>query len=138
MKPTVLSFYRESFCVHPRRHITDFDVRATFAVSYGISFAAITATLTHAFLFYRKQIWSQARRSLKEQPDIHARLMSKYEQVPEWYYGVIFSTSFHSVWLLADVMNSVVMFVFAVVSIEVLETGLPVWGKLTALVFLKR
>ena len=79
MKPTVLSFYRESFCVHPRRHITDFDVRATFAVSYGISFAAITATLTHAFLFYRKQIWSQARRSLKEQPDIHARLMSKYK-----------------------------------------------------------
>lgn len=89
---------------------------ATFAVSYGLSFAAITATLTHAFLFYRKQIWSQARRSLKEQPDIHARLMSKYKQVPEWYYGVIF----------------IVMFVFAVISIEVLETGLPVWAFILA------
>ena len=107
-------------------------------MSYGLSFAAITATLTHAFLFYRKQIWSQARRSLKEQPDIHARLMSKYKQVPEWYYGVIFGTSFPSVSFFSDIMNSVVMFVFAVVSIEVLETGLPVWGKLTlTLVLLK-
>ena len=39
-----------------------------------------TATLMHAFLYFRKQIWVQARRSLHEQPDIHARLMSKYPQ----------------------------------------------------------
>ncbi|KAG6856129.1 hypothetical protein H0H87_007188, partial [Tephrocybe sp. NHM501043] len=52
----------------------------TFAISYGLSFASITATLTHAFLFFRKQIWTQARRAMKEQPDIHARLMSRYPQ----------------------------------------------------------
>jgi OPT family oligopeptide transporter len=61
-----------------------------FALAYGLSFASITATLTHAFLFYRKQIWVQSRRSMSEQPDIHARLMSKYPQVPEWWYAVIF------------------------------------------------
>jgi OPT family oligopeptide transporter len=62
----------------------------TFALSYGLSFASITATLTHAFLYFRKQIWVQSRRSIGEQPDIHARLMSKYPQVPEWWYAIVF------------------------------------------------
>lgn len=62
---------------------------ATFAISYGLSFASITATLAHTLLFYRKQIWVQSRRSMSEQPDIHARLMSKYPQVPDWWYVVI-------------------------------------------------
>jgi len=58
-------------------------------MSYGLSFAAITATLTHALLFFRKQIWVQSRRSMHEQPDIHARLMAKYRQVPEWWYIIV-------------------------------------------------
>lgn len=61
----------------------------TFAISYGLSFASITATLMHALLYFRKQILTQSKRSMNEQPDIHARLMSKYKQVPEWWYGVI-------------------------------------------------
>lgn len=84
----------------------------TFAISYGLSFASITgeshyslssslelcsylssATITHTLLFFRKQIHVQARRSLSEQPDIHARLMSKYPQVPDWWYSIIFRTS---------------------------------------------
>ncbi|KIY53543.1 hypothetical protein FISHEDRAFT_33032 [Fistulina hepatica ATCC 64428] len=50
----------------------------TFAISYGLSFARITATLTHVLLYFRKQIWTQTRRSMNEQPDIHARPMSRY------------------------------------------------------------
>jgi len=65
-------------------------ISTTFAISYGLSFASITATLTHAFLYFRKQIWTQARRAMHEQPDIHARLMSRYPQVPEWWYAIIF------------------------------------------------
>lgn len=34
----------------------------------------------HAILYFRKQIWVQSRRSIHEQPDIHARLMSRYRQ----------------------------------------------------------
>ncbi|KAJ7129479.1 small oligopeptide transporter [Mycena epipterygia] len=90
----------------------------TFAVSYGLSFASITATLTHAFLFFRKQIWTQARRAMSEQPDIHARLMTVYPQVPEWWYAVIF----------------VAMFVCGVISIEVWETKFPVQYFILALV----
>lgn len=82
----------------------------TFALSYGLSFASMTATLTHAALFYRKQIWTQARRSMHEQPDIHARLMAVYPQVPEWWYATMF----------------VIMFAFGIISIEVWDTKFPV------------
>ncbi|KAG6836671.1 hypothetical protein H0H93_005089 [Arthromyces matolae] len=63
----------------------------TFAIAYGLSFASITATLTHAFLFFRKLIWTQSRRAMNEQPDIHARLMARYRQVPQWWYIATFS-----------------------------------------------
>lgn len=85
-------------------------ISTTFAVSYGLSFASATATITHAFLFLRKQIWAQSRRSMKEQPDVHARLMAVYPQVPDWWYAIIFVT----------------MFVLGIVSIEVWETKFPV------------
>ncbi len=62
----------------------------SFAMAYGLSFASITATLTHTYLYHRKQIWTQARRSLSEQPDVHARLMSVYKEVPDWWYLTIF------------------------------------------------
>ncbi|KAG1850523.1 OPT oligopeptide transporter protein-domain-containing protein [Suillus tomentosus] len=89
----------------------------TFAISYALSFASITATLMHAFLFFRKQIWVQSRRSMHEQPDVHARLMSKYKQVPEWWYMIIF----------------VLMFVIGVISIELWHTEFPVWAFVLSL-----
>lgn len=89
----------------------------SFAVSYGLSFASITATIVHVFLYYRKQIVVQARRSLGEQPDIHARLMARYPQVPEWWYLCIFVT----------------MFGFGVIMIELNNTGMPVWAFVLAL-----
>ncbi|KAF5319702.1 hypothetical protein D9619_008668 [Psilocybe cf. subviscida] len=93
-------------------------ISTTFAISYGLSFASITATLTHSFLYFRKQIWTQARRAMHEQPDIHARLMAVYPQVPEWWYAIMF----------------VIMFVFGVVSIEVWDTKFPVQYFILALV----
>ncbi|KAF8256505.1 OPT oligopeptide transporter [Lactarius quietus] len=92
-------------------------ISVSFAVAYGLSFASVTATLTHIFLYYRKQIWIQARRSLAEQPDIHARLMSVYKEVPDWWYISIFLS----------------MFVFGVVAIEVWNTQFPVWAFVLAL-----
>ena len=63
---------------------------ASFTISYGLAFATITATHTHTFLYYGKYIWSHARRPLSEQPDIHARLMSVYKEVPHWWYLTVF------------------------------------------------
>ena len=63
---------------------------ASLVISYGLSFASVTAIISHTFLYYRKQVWNYARRSLSQQPDVHARLMSEYEDVPDWWYLTIF------------------------------------------------
>ena len=63
---------------------------ASSAMSYGLSFASMAAILTHAFLYYRKRAWVHARRSLSQQSDLHARLMSVYQEVPDWWYLTIF------------------------------------------------
>ncbi|TFK47274.1 oligopeptide transporter [Heliocybe sulcata] len=85
---------------------------ATFAVSYGLSFASITATITHAVIYFWKPIKVQLKRSLREQPDIHARLMAWYAPVPEWWYATIF----------------VVTFAFACLCIELWPTGMTIWA----------
>ncbi|KAI0034333.1 OPT oligopeptide transporter [Vararia minispora EC-137] len=92
-------------------------ISMAFAISYGMNFATITATLVHAFLYFRKQVLVQATRSLHEQPDVHARLMSRYPQVPEWWYICIF----------------VIMFGVGAVTIEVWPTQMPIWGLVTSL-----
>ena len=76
-----------AFLLHPLLVRTPYADRARQSYNFA-------ATLMHAFLYFRKQIWVQARRSLHEQPDIHARLMSKYAQVPEWWYLCIFLSMF--------------------------------------------
>ena len=55
---------------------------------------------------------------MHEQPDIHARLMSVYPQVPDWWYGLLF----------------IVMFVFGIISIEVWPTQFPVWAFVLSLI----
>jgi hypothetical protein len=54
---------------------------------------------------------------MSEQPDIHAHLMSKYPQVPEWWYALIFLS----------------MFIFGIISIDVWHTNFPVWAFVLAL-----
>ncbi|KAJ7738297.1 OPT oligopeptide transporter protein-domain-containing protein [Mycena olivaceomarginata] len=93
-------------------------ISSTFAMAYGLSFASISATLIHALLYFRKHIWVQLRRPTHLQPDIHARLMQIYPQVPGWWYAVL--------WLS--------MLVFGIISIEVWPTGMPVWALVVALV----
>ncbi|XP_006455006.1 oligopeptide transporter protein OPT variant 1 [Agaricus bisporus var. bisporus H97] len=100
------------------RNYSPLFLSTTFAISYGLSFASITATLMHALLYFRKQIWIQARRSLHEQADVHARLMSRYRQVPEWWYLIVFLS----------------MFALGVICIEVWPTQMPVWCFVLALI----
>lgn len=80
-------------------------------LSYALGFGAVTACVTHVGLFYGKDVLRQFQRSLNEEPDIHARLMSRYREVPYFWYGGIFLASF----------------VMAIVAIKVYHTELPVW-----------
>ena len=99
-------------------------------MGYGLSFASITATLMHSFLYFRKQILAQSRRSMREQLDIHARLMSKYDQVPEWWYAIIFGMFVPCIRIVGDVelVPLVSTFVFGIIIIKVWHTELPVWA----------
>jgi len=90
----------------------------TFVMSYGLSFLSITATITHAIIHFRKPIKVQFQQTLREPPDIHARLMAKYPPVPDWYYLCIL----------------VVTFTFACVCIQIWPTGMTIWALVIALI----
>ncbi|XP_008239237.1 PREDICTED: oligopeptide transporter 7 [Prunus mume] len=61
-----------------------------FVITYGVGFAALTATIVHVALFHGREIWEQSKASFKEKEmDIHTRLMQRYKQVPEWWFVVI-------------------------------------------------
>ncbi|OQE29948.1 hypothetical protein PENSTE_c002G06307 [Penicillium steckii] len=61
----------------------------TFALNYGLSFAALTAALVQIALFHRKEIWHRLTAARDQEPDIHLILMKKYREVPEWWYAAL-------------------------------------------------
>ncbi|KAG5659026.1 hypothetical protein KAF25_007579 [Fusarium avenaceum] len=66
-------------------------ISTTFAMSYGLSFAAISALVVYTYLHNGKQIWQQWRNSTNEKPDIHMKLMRKYKEAPTWWYMSLFA-----------------------------------------------
>ncbi|KAM3506035.1 hypothetical protein MY11210_007727 [Beauveria gryllotalpidicola] len=63
------------------------------ALNYGLSFAALISTLVHTGLFHGKEIWHRFRSSRNQEPDVHLKLMKKYEEAPDWWYGALFLVS---------------------------------------------
>ncbi|KAJ7025530.1 small oligopeptide transporter [Mycena alexandri] len=84
----------------------------TFAMSYGLSFMSITATIAHAILHFSAPIKLHFKRSLREQPDVHAKLMMSY---PQGY------------------PPQFVTFIFACVCIQCWDTGMEIWALILAL-----
>ncbi|CZR61509.1 probable isp4 protein [Phialocephala subalpina] len=89
----------------------------TFAMSYGLSFAAIAALIVYTYLNHGKQIWHQFRNSTKEEPDIHMKLMKKYPEAPTWWYMSLF----------------VLMIGLSLITVLVFPTNLTWWAFLLAL-----
>lgn len=114
----------------------------TFAISYGAQFASLTAIIVHIFrkhstllvvfcliltsfsVWYRNDIARQFRRSIRDERDVHSRLMTVYAEVPQWWYGIL----------------GVIALVFGLVAIEIFDTDLPIWalvvGSVVGLLFL--
>jgi hypothetical protein len=63
----------------------------TFAMSYGLSFAAIASLVVYTALHHGKTIWRQYKSSTNEKPDIHMKLMRKYKEAPTWWYMALFA-----------------------------------------------
>jgi OPT family oligopeptide transporter len=108
----------------------------SFAMNYGLSFASITAALMHTLLYNSKQILTQSRRSLSDQPDIHARLMSVYKEVPDWWYLFIFCAFINHKGQMLYILKffAVTTFMFGVFVIERWDTELPVWAFVLSLI----
>ena len=63
-------------------------VSMSYSLTYGLSFAAVTAIIVHTYLYHGKEIWAKFKDSRHGGEDIHKRLMNKYPEVPEWWYVV--------------------------------------------------
>lgn len=59
-------------------------------LTYGFSFACLTATVVHVFLFHGWDLWHLSKSALQEKKmDVHTKLMRKYKQLPEWWFTII-------------------------------------------------
>ncbi|CAF1099151.1 unnamed protein product [Didymodactylos carnosus] len=66
-----------------------------FALAYGPTFAALTACIVHTILFHGKEIIRQFNMSITEaMNEVHAKLMAKYAEAPEWWYTIVFCVNF--------------------------------------------
>ena len=65
-----------------------------------------------SLVWFRKDIARRFRLSLKDEQDVHSRLMQAYPEVPMWWYIVV----------------GVVSFALFCVSIEIYPTQLPIWA----------
>ncbi|CAL9082152.1 unnamed protein product [Musa acuminata var. zebrina] len=90
-----------------------------FAVTYGIGFASLTATISHVLLFHGSEIWQMSKSAFKEKKmDIHTKLMSRYDQVPQW-------------WFIAVLIANIALTIFAC-EYYIDQLQLPWWGVLLA------
>ncbi|XP_004309550.1 PREDICTED: oligopeptide transporter 7 [Fragaria vesca subsp. vesca] len=90
-----------------------------FAMTYGVGFAALTATVVHVALFHGREIWEQSKSSFKEKRmDIHTRLMQRYNPVPEWWFVAILLTNIALTIFTCEYYND--------------QLQLPWWGVLLA------
>ncbi|KAG0043187.1 hypothetical protein BGZ83_011745 [Gryganskiella cystojenkinii] len=60
-----------------------------FALTYGIGFAGLMATLVHIILFNGREIVARWKKARQDDEDIHCRLMRVYPEVPDWWYGLL-------------------------------------------------
>ncbi|KAM3306334.1 hypothetical protein P3S67_013204 [Capsicum chacoense] len=87
--------YNISAIIDPNFHI-DFNaydregplyLSTFFSMTYAFSFACLSATVVHVFLFHGRDIWQLSKSAFQEKKmDIHTKLMRKYKHVPEWWF----------------------------------------------------
>lgn len=65
-------------------------ISTTFAMSYGLSFAAIASLIVYTYLHHGSHIKKQWNASTREKEDVHMRLMKRYPEAPAWWYMSLF------------------------------------------------
>ncbi|KAF9285516.1 hypothetical protein BGZ68_003795 [Mortierella alpina] len=60
------------------------------ALTYGIGFAGLTATVVHTVLYHGKDMLARYKSTFADREDVHSRLMRSYPEVPDWWYMLLF------------------------------------------------
>ena len=64
-----------------------------FALTYGVGFAGLMATVVHVVLYHGQEMMARWKSARQENEDIHSRLMRVYPEVPDWWYASLFVIS---------------------------------------------
>jgi OPT family small oligopeptide transporter len=73
--------------------------------------------MTFILVWFGRDIVRRFRSSLKDERDIHSRLMQRYPEVPGWWYALV------------GVISTILIFI----AIEIFPTRLPIWAAALAL-----
>ncbi|KAJ5529204.1 hypothetical protein N7527_002597 [Penicillium freii] len=87
-------------------------ISMSYSLTYGLSFAAVTAIVVHTYLYNGTEIWARLKNAQHGGEDVHRRLMRQYKEVPEWWYGAL----------------TVVVLGLGILTTRYWDTELPVWG----------
>ncbi|KAG8737925.1 hypothetical protein FRC10_007530 [Ceratobasidium sp. 414] len=98
----------------PISHRGSFD---RYGNEYNASFVIRDGIFDVEAFWYRHDIVRQFRSTMKDETDVHSRLMLAYPEVPQWWYVAL----------------GLIAFVLGIVTIEVWDTKLPVWAYLISL-----
>ncbi|KAJ4726711.1 Oligopeptide transporter like [Melia azedarach] len=106
---------RDAYAKNGPVHLSTF-----FAMTYGLGFATLSATLVHIILFSGRDLWTQTRRAFggSKKIDIHTKLMQKYKSVPMWWFLIILVVNIAAIIFACQYYNE--------------SLQLPWWGVLLA------
>lgn len=82
----VLNPQTQTFLLDEYEKYSPLFLSTTFTLCYGLSFASITALISHTYLFHGSEIWQRFKKWNEVEEDVHAKLMAKYKSVPLWWY----------------------------------------------------
>ncbi|KAF2718410.1 OPT superfamily oligopeptide transporter [Polychaeton citri CBS 116435] len=102
------------FVVEKYKEYSPMYISMSYSLTYGLSFAAVTAIIVHTYLYNGKEIWAKFKNSRHGGEDIHKRLMSAYPEVPDWWYLIF----------------TVIVLALGMFLTGYWESGLPVWAFL--------
>ncbi|WRT69105.1 OPT family small oligopeptide transporter [Kwoniella shivajii] len=88
-----------------------------FALTYGLSFAALSSVLVHVWLWHRDEIKEALSKRSNQMNDVHNKLMRSYLPVPtSWYLGLL-----------------AVNFGAAIILVKTTPLQMPIWALMLAL-----
>ncbi|KAI0173456.1 OPT family small oligopeptide transporter [Hypoxylon sp. FL1284] len=104
--------------VEKYHHYSPLFLSPSLALNYGLSFAALTASIVHIALFHGKEIWYRFKTARNQEPDIHLKLMKKYPDAPEYWYLSLLAVSL----------------AFGLACVLGYDSQLPWWGFLVSVI----